>query len=88
LQSPGNSVQDAQLRALEWRVSPRLVDYEQAVAAMETRVAAIRDGGAAELVWLLEHPPLYTAGTSADPGLGLTPITPAFLAARLRGRPE
>jgi lipoyl(octanoyl) transferase len=43
------------------------VPYEDAVAAMEARVAAIRDGGAAELVWLLEHPPLYTAGTSARP---------------------
>lgn len=67
LQSPGNSSQDAQSRALEWRISPGLVAYEEAVAAMEARVAAIRDGTAPELVWLLEHPPLYTAGTSADP---------------------
>ncbi|HEU0070116.1 MAG TPA: lipoyl(octanoyl) transferase LipB [Alphaproteobacteria bacterium] len=52
---------------LEWRVSPGLTPYEDAVAAMEARVAAIRDQGAPELVWLLEHPPLYTAGTSADP---------------------
>lgn len=48
-----------------WAVSPCLVGYEAAVAAMEVRAAAIRDGGAAELVWLLEHPPLYSAGTSA-----------------------
>jgi lipoyl(octanoyl) transferase len=59
---------------IEWRVSDGLVPYEAAVAAMEERVAAIRAGAAPELVWLLEHPPLYTAGTSArdedlvDPG--------------------
>ena len=48
-----------------WRVEPGLVDYEGAVAAMEARVAAIISGAAPELVWLVEHPPLYTAGTSA-----------------------
>jgi lipoyl(octanoyl) transferase len=46
-------------------VSRGYVDYPAAVAAMEARAAAIRDGDAGELVWLLEHPPLYTAGTSA-----------------------
>jgi lipoyl(octanoyl) transferase len=51
--------------AIEWQISPDLVPYPDAVAAMEARVAAIADGGARELVWLLEHPPLYTAGTSA-----------------------
>ncbi len=50
---------------IEWRISDGLVPYEEAVAEMETRIAAIRDGAAPELVWLLEHPPLYTAGTSA-----------------------
>ncbi len=50
---------------IEWRVSETLVDYRAAVAEMERRVAAIRAGTAAELVWLLEHSPLYTAGTSA-----------------------
>jgi len=53
--------------AIEWRVSPGLTPYPEALAAMEARAAAIREGGAGELVWLLEHPPLYTAGTSADP---------------------
>jgi lipoyl(octanoyl) transferase len=53
--------------APEWRVEAAPVDYPDAVAAMEARAAAIRDGGARELVWLLEHPPLYTAGTSARP---------------------
>jgi lipoyl(octanoyl) transferase len=52
--------------AIEWRTSDRLVDYPDAVAEMERRVAAIRDGTSAELVWLLEHPPLFTAGTSAS----------------------
>jgi lipoyl(octanoyl) transferase len=51
--------------AIEWRHSDALVAYEDAVAEMESRVAAIRAGAAPELVWLLEHPPLYTAGTSA-----------------------
>jgi len=53
------------VRELEWRIDDRPVDYPEAVAAMEARVAAIRAGRARELVWLLEHPPLYTAGTSA-----------------------
>ncbi|OHV81502.1 lipoyl(octanoyl) transferase LipB [Rhizobium sp. LCM 4573] len=51
---------------VRWRISEGLVPYEQAVAEMEREVAAIADGKADELVWLLEHPPLYTAGTSAD----------------------
>src|SRR5712671_3775609 len=50
---------------IEWRTSEIPVDYAAAVEEMEQRIAAIRDGGAPELVWLLEHPPLYTAGTSA-----------------------
>jgi lipoyl(octanoyl) transferase len=50
---------------VEWRISEGLTDYAEAVAAMEARAAAIRAGSAGELVWLLEHPPLYTAGTSA-----------------------
>lgn len=49
----------------DWAVSRGYVDYPLAVAAMESRAAAIADGSAAELVWLLEHPPLYTAGVSA-----------------------
>ena len=48
-----------------WAVSPGLVAYEPAVAAMEARAAAIADGAAGEIAWLLEHPPLYTAGVSA-----------------------
>ncbi len=52
------------MRELEWRIDDRPVDYLEAVAAMEARVAAIRAGRAPELVWLLEHPSLYTAGTS------------------------
>ncbi|MCH7932211.1 MAG: lipoyl(octanoyl) transferase LipB [Proteobacteria bacterium] len=52
---------------VEWRTSGRPVPYGQAVAEMEQRVAAIRAGAGPELVWLLEHPPLFTAGTSARP---------------------
>ena len=51
--------------AVEWRISTIPVDYEPAVDEMEARVAAIRAGVAPELVWLLEHPPLYSGGTSA-----------------------
>jgi lipoyl(octanoyl) transferase len=56
-----------ELTAVEWRVSEELVPYEQALAVMDTRSAAIATGTAPELVWLLEHPSLYTAGTSAKP---------------------
>jgi len=55
------------LSGIEWRHAENPVDYAAAVALMEERVAAIRAHGAPELVWLLEHPALYTAGTSADP---------------------
>jgi lipoyl(octanoyl) transferase len=51
----------------EWRVTPGLSPYPEALAAMEKRAAAIREGSAEELIWLLEHPPLFTSGTSADP---------------------
>lgn len=50
----------------EWRISSELITYPDALNEMEERVRAIRAGEARELVWLLEHPPLYTAGTSAD----------------------
>ena len=52
--------------SVEWRVSDAPVPYDVAVAEMEARAAAIAEGKASELVWLLEHPALYTAGTSAD----------------------
>jgi lipoyl(octanoyl) transferase len=56
------------LSTIEWRFGEALVDYPTAVAEMEARVAAIHAGTAPGLVWLLEHPPLYTGGTSAKPG--------------------
>jgi lipoyl(octanoyl) transferase len=55
-------------RAVEWRVDDKLVAYHDALAVMDVRTAAIADGTAAEMVWLIEHPPLYTSGTSAKPG--------------------
>lgn len=55
------------LHGVEWRIDPGLTDYPAALAAMEARAAAVQAGDAPELVWLLEHAPLYTAGTSADP---------------------
>jgi lipoyl(octanoyl) transferase len=51
---------------IEWRVSDAPVPYEEALAFMEQRAAAIREGTHSECIWLLEHPPLFTAGTSAD----------------------
>jgi lipoyl(octanoyl) transferase len=60
-------------RAAGWAVSPGLVPYPAAVAAMEARAAAVAEGEAGELVWLLEHPPLYSAGVSAKPGDLLQP---------------
>jgi lipoyl(octanoyl) transferase len=61
-----DAVLPASLTKVEWRLSDAPVPYEIAVAEMEARVAAIAEGTAPELVWLLEHPALYTAGTSAD----------------------
>ena len=51
--------------AVGWRVSPEPVAYPEALAFMEDRAKSIAEGSAGELIWLLEHPPLYTAGTSA-----------------------
>ena len=59
--------QPAGMAAVEWRVSDKPVSYEDALAVMEVRAEAIAKGDAPELVWLIEHPPLYTAGTSANP---------------------
>ena len=52
---------------VEWITEPGLLPYDRAVATMEDRAAAIRAGEARELIWLVEHPPMYTAGTSAKP---------------------
>ena len=54
--------------SVEWRVTPGLTPYADALAQMDARGAAIASGEAGELIWLLEHPPVYTAGTSAAPG--------------------
>jgi len=66
----------------EWHVSPGLTDYAAALADMEERAAAMHAGNAGERIWLLEHPPLYTAGTSADPAELLDPRFPVFDAGR------
>lgn len=67
---------------VEWQVSDAPVPYLEAVAAMESRAAAIAAGEARELVWLLEHPPLYTSGTSGQPGDLLDPRFPLFTTGR------
>jgi lipoyl(octanoyl) transferase len=67
----------------EWTVTPGLTGYLEAVAAMEERVAQIRAGSRPEWVWLVEHPPLYSAGTSANPRDLLDPSRfPVFLSGR------
>ena len=60
--APVNGLDD-----IEWRVSDGLVPYEEALSGMEERAAAIRAGNAPECIWLLQHPALFTAGTSSDP---------------------
>lgn len=68
---------------LEWRISDQPVPYPDALAAMEARVQAIHEGRAGDAVWLLVHPPLYTAGTSANPADLLEPDRfPVFNAGR------
>ena len=68
---------------IEWRTSEAPVPYEEAFAFMEQRAAAIREDGAPECVWLLEHPPLFTAGTSADPAELFNPMDfPVYEAGR------
>ncbi len=68
---------------IEWRITDAPVRYEEALTFMNERAAAIRDGAAKECVWLLEHPPLFTAGTSADPAELFNPMDfPVFAAGR------
>jgi lipoyl(octanoyl) transferase len=67
---------------IEWRTSAGPVAYPEALAWMEARAAAIAAGEARECIWLLEHPPLYTAGTSADPAELIDARFPVFTAGR------
>jgi len=71
---------------IEWRVSEAPVPYAEALAFMEARAAAIRAGTERECVWLLEHPPLFTAGTSADPAELMNPLGLPVHAAGRGGR--
>lgn len=77
------STRTMEKRPVEWTTSVGLIPYPAALATMTERVAAIRAGSAAEQVWLVEHPPTYTAGTSArvDDLLGVAPF-PVFAAGR------
>lgn len=72
----------ARLPAVEWILSADPVDYADAMAAMETRVEAIAAGDAPELIWLLQHPPLYTSGTSGKSGDLLEARFPLFQTGR------
>jgi lipoyl(octanoyl) transferase len=66
------------LAPVEWAVSDGLTSYDSALALMDSRAAAVADGTAAELAWLIEHPPLYTAGTSARPDELLAASFPVY----------
>src|SRR5581483_9790619 len=68
--------------AAEWLISDPAIPYPDAVATMQARVAAIAAGRARELVWLLEHPPLYTSGTSGKAADLLDPRFPSFHSGR------
>lgn len=82
-EAPAISIPAPQAAPPEWRISPGLTPYPEALAAMAERAAAIRAGTAGEWVWLVEHPPLYTAGTSARPEELLNPHHfPTFEAGR------
>lgn len=62
---PASKLQRADRQPVDWIISDRLVPYPEALAAMQARATAIAEGRAEEAIWLLQHPPLYTAGTSA-----------------------
>lgn len=82
-QFPAGMVSDPLTRdAIEWRIAPGLTPYPDAVAFMEERVAQIASGQRPELVWLVEHPPVYTAGTSAKDGDLLDARFPVFKTGR------
>lgn len=70
------------IEGIEWRVAAGPVDYAQALAEMDARVAAVQAGTAPELIWLLDHPPLYTGGTSADAAELRDPAFPVIATGR------
>jgi lipoyl(octanoyl) transferase len=79
----GDATADLPARVVAWRTTEGLTPYPDALAVMAARVAAIRDGAAGEAVWLVEHPPLYTAGTSARPAELTEPTRfPSYAAGR------
>jgi lipoyl(octanoyl) transferase len=67
---------------IEWRTADSLIAYPDALAMMDARQTAIREEAAEELIWLIEHPPLYTGGTSADPAELLSERFPVFASGR------
>jgi lipoyl(octanoyl) transferase len=67
---------------MEWKISEKPVDYEEALAFMDERVAGIHDGRSEECIWLLEHPAMYTAGTSAKAEDLLNPAFPVYASGR------
>jgi lipoyl(octanoyl) transferase len=72
----------ADLAPAEWRIAPAPVSFPDALATMDARAAAVADGLAGELIWVLEHPPLYTSGTSARPADLIERRFPVYAAGR------
>jgi lipoyl(octanoyl) transferase len=66
------------LAEIEWDIAARQIPYPEALSRMEARQAGISEGKASELIWLIEHPPLYTGGTSADPAELLSQQFPVY----------
>jgi lipoyl(octanoyl) transferase len=73
---------DDRQEAVEWRIGDGLLEYETALAVMNARAASIAEGTSRELVWLIEHPPLFTAGTSAKDDEVIEPRFPLHIAGR------
>ena len=83
VRSPSEPLVKEILSNIEWRTSEAPVPYDEALAFMDERAALVREGKASECIWLLEHPPLFTAGTSADPAELFNPLhLPVFYAGR------
>lgn len=82
MDEPKTQTLTSALGGVDWQVTPGLTDYAGALADMEARASAVAQGIARERIWLLEHPPLYTAGTSARAGDLLDPRFPVHVAGR------
>ncbi len=68
----------SEINGVEWKIEKRIVAYDKSLAFMQAKIQTIRDRGQADMVWMLEHPPVYTAGVSAKPSDLINPRFPIF----------